>query len=304
MINNTKKASIVDIKRFAVHDGPGTRTTIFFKGCSLKCSWCHNPETIDIKKELSFNDVKCLNCRKCLEKCRYDVFSFADEKNHVNRVLCTFCGECIKSCPGEALKIFGDYYSVDRLYEMIIEDKDFYDISNGGVTLSGGEPLLQSKFAAKLLEKCKTSGIHTAVDTCGNVKFENFLDVIDYTDLFLYDIKHIDSAIHKKYTGSSNKLILENIIKLSNMNKAIEVRMLILPGINTQIEHIKDVGKFLKEISSIKSIKLLKYHDYASSKYAAIGKCDTMQNIEKPGNEYMESIRQILCEYGHDVIRA
>ena len=298
ILNKELEANIVDIKRFAVHDGPGTRTTIFFKGCSLKCAWCHNPESISFSKELSYSKNICQLCGMCNSRCDYDVFSLDGETNNLNRSNCVFCGKCVDACSVDALQIFGREYSTKQLMDIVLEDDDFYKISGGGVTLSGGEPLMQPKFAAAFLEECKKHGINTAVDTCGNVPYSSFLQVADYTDIFLYDLKLFDSDLHRKYTGIGNELILDNIKKLSALGKPIEVRMIILPGINSNRLFIEGVARLLCDIKTLTRVKLLPYHDYARSKFRAIGTIDTMPNIDKPTDELMEGINDILSRFG------
>ena len=205
------KALISDIKHFAVHDGDGIRTTVFFKGCPLKCVWCHNPESIDFKPRVAYYENKCIGCGECISVCSSGAHKITQDGHIFERDLCVACGKCEKACLGEALKFYGKEMTVDELLPILLEDKDFYETSGGGVTLSGGECLCLADFCAELLQMLKKEGINTAVDTCGYVPKESIDKVLPYTDTFLYDIKAIDENVHMKCTGKSNRLILENI---------------------------------------------------------------------------------------------
>ena len=240
------KAIISDIKRFAVHDGDGIRTTVFLKGCPLKCVWCHNPESISFKPQIAYYENKCIGCGEC-------------EKE----------GFTTESCLGEAKILYGKEMTVEELLPKLLEDKDFYETSGGGVTLSGGECLCQADFCAELLKKLKEQGINTAVDTCGFVSKEAIDKVLPYTDTFLYDIKAIDENVHIKCTGQSNNIILENLKYIDSCNKSIEIRIPFVPEYNDN--QIEKIAVFLKPLKNITTVKLLAYHNYAGSKYTALG---------------------------------
>lgn len=262
------KAKITDIKRFAVHDGNGIRTTVFLKGCPLKCVWCHNPEAVFSQTQLAYYEHKCINCGKCVEVCTNKAHKIDNGKHIFDRSLCTACGKCEEVCLGDALKIYGKEYTADELLPILIEDKGFYDNSGGGVTLSGGECLLNADFCEELLEKLKKENINTAVDTCGFVSRKAFEKVMPYTDVFLYDIKAFDEDIHIKCTGQSNKIILENLKYLDECGKKIEIRIPYVPGYNS--DEINKIFDFLKEFKNIVKIRVLAYHNYAGSKYEAL----------------------------------
>lgn len=252
------KAMISDIKRFAVHDGPGIRTTVFFKGCPLKCVWCHNPECIEFRPQTAFYKDKCIGC-----------------------------GECENICLGGARRTYGREVSVEELLEEVLEDRDYYETGGGGVTLSGGECLCQADFCTEFLKRLKENGIHTAVDTCGMVSRETLDKVIPYTDLFLYDIKAMDEEVHIKCTGKSNKQILENAGYLDEMRRPMEIRIPYVPGYNAdQMEKIAD---FLKNLHHITDIKVLPYHNYAGAKYRALGMENTLPAILPAGEEIAEA---------------
>ena len=263
------KAIISDIKRFAVHDGNGIRTTVFFKGCPLKCVWCHNPESISFKPQIAYYSNKCIGCAECVSVCPSGAQKITNEGHVFERSLCCGCGKCEEVCLGDALKFYGREITVEELLPLVLEDKEFYETSGGGVTLSGGECLSQPEFCAEFLKELKKMGINTAVDTCGFVSKEVLDRVIPYTDIFLYDIKAIDKDVHIKCTGQSNKMILDNLKYLDDCGKKIEIRIPFVPQYNSdQIEKIKD---FLKDFRNIVGIKILPYHNYSSSKYTALG---------------------------------
>ncbi len=271
------KATIVDIKRFAVHDGDGIRTTVFFKGCPLKCVWCHNPESISFKPQLSYLENKCLNCGECISVCPVNAHSIIDGVHLYNREVCINCGKCEGDCLGDALRLYGKEMTVEELMPILCEDKDFYDNSGGGVTLSGGECLMQADFCKELLKQLKEHNINTAVDTCGFVSKEAIDKVMPYTDIFLYDLKAVDSQVHKRCTGQTNDIILNNLKYIDSNGKKTEIRIPYVPGYNdNQIQKISD---FLKELKNITAVKVLPYHNYAGSKYASLNMVNTLPEI-------------------------
>lgn len=268
------KATIFEIKRFAVHDGDGIRTTVFLKGCPLKCVWCHNPEGISAKPELAYYAHKCIGCGECVNKCLQKAHKMGEKGHAFVRDLCIGCGACEEDCLGEALTHYGEEVTVEALLPKLLEDKEFYENSGGGVTLSGGECLLQADFCAALLKALKEAGVHTAVDTCGFVSRNAFDKVIPYTDVFLYDIKAIDPAVHKRCTGVENGPILENLRYLDSLGKKIEIRIPYVPGWNDgEIEKIAD---FIKTLKSVTGVRVLPYHNYARSKYEALSMENTL----------------------------
>ena len=268
------KARISDLKRFAVHDGDGIRTTVFLKGCPLKCLWCHNPESIRFQSQLAYYKNKCIHCGECVSVCPSGAHKVTEEGHVFERSLCIACGKCEKGCLGEALKFYGTEMTVDELLPLLLEDRDFYKTSGGGVTLSGGECLCHADFCEELLKRLKEEGIHTAVDTCGFVPKESFDKVIPYTDVFLYDVKAIDEAVHIQCTGQSNRIILENLRYLDSIGKQIEVRIPYVPDHND--DQIAKIAKFLKPLKNVKAVKVLPYHNFAGSKYGALDMENTL----------------------------
>ena len=267
-------ANIFEIKRFAVHDGDGIRTTVFFKGCPLRCVWCHNPEGLSFEAQEAFYAHKCINCGKCKDE-----------------------GFTVLDCLGEARVLYGKEITVDELLPLLLEDRDFYDNSGGGVTLSGGECLMQADFCANLLKKLKENGIHTAVDTCGFVSKEALDKVIPYTDIFLYDLKAYDEDVHIKCTGQSNKIILQNLLYLDSQGKDVEIRIPYVPNFNTdQIEKIAD---FLRPLKNIKAVRVLPYHNFVGSKYTALGMENNLPETLPTDEEIKRAQRRFSSRNGN-----
>ena len=274
------KATIFDIERNSYVDGPGIRTTVFFKGCNLRCAWCHNPESQSPKPQMMFYKNKCTGCGKCKEKC----------PNHLES--CELCGKCTLYCPHDAREICGKEYTVDEVMREILKDKAFYDHSGGGVTFSGGECMLQIDFLEEILKVCKENGIHTAVDTAGHVPYEYFERILPYTNLFLYDVKCYDSEKHKKYTGVRNELILENLKKLLATGKSVWVRIPIIPTVNDTVEESQRIKAYISSCGKPEKIELLPYHAMGEHKYAAINRESHMFPI--PSKETMEDLNKIF----------
>lgn len=269
------KGVITDIKRFAVHDGDGIRTTVFLKGCPLKCIWCHNPEGISSGPALAYFAHKCTACGKCTQVC--SAHQLKNGRHIFLRQACTPCERCSNVCPNAALKLYGKTVTVNEVLSITLEDRIFYEASGGGVTLSGGECLLQPDFCAALLKALKENGIHTAVDTCGFVSRQAIDKVLPFTDIFLYDIKAVDEALHLQLTGQSNRLILENLNYISRQGKKLEIRIPYVPGCNeNQIPKIKEL---LKALDGITKVRVLPYHNLAGSKYTALGLENTLPKV-------------------------
>ena len=291
---------IFDIKHFAVHDGPGIRTTVFLKGCPLKCLWCHNPESIGKESQLGFLEHKCTSCGRCVKVCENGAHYINDEGKHIfDRSKCTLCGKCEKACPGKVLTFYGKKAESEDIIADVLKDKDFYECSkNGGVTLSGGECLMQPDFCEELLKRFKEEGLHTAVDTCGFVSRTSLEKVISHTDLFLYDLKAIDSDVHKRCTGQDNGVILENLKYLDSMGKDIEIRYPYVPGFNDG--EVRKIGEFLKDLSHITRVKVLPYHNYATTKYSSLDMENTLPKII-PTDSEIASAKETLRSFGLNI---
>ena len=273
-------ATIFDIQRSSFVDGPGIRTTVFFKGCNLRCAWCHNPESQSTAPQLMFYADKCQGCGKCLEKCPHDLKS------------CELCGKCELYCPTEARRVCGKAYTADELLTEILADKLFYDTSGGGATFSGGECMLYPDFLAELLQKCKENGVSTAVDTAGHVPFTHFERVLPFTDMFLYDIKCMDTDTHKAYTGVGNELILENLAKLLARGARVWIRVPVIVGVNDHEQEMRAMAEFLQKHGRPEKIELLPYHAMGESKARAIGR--TPQIFTAPDQEKLQSLTALL----------
>jgi pyruvate formate lyase activating enzyme len=287
------KAKIFEIKRFAVHDGDGIRTTVFFKGCPLKCIWCHNPEGISSKTELAYYAHKCISCGECLCICPMGAHAIQNDKHVFNRKKCIACGKCAEVCLGNALALYGKEMTVEELLPILLKDKEFYDTSNGGVTLSGGECLLYADFCAKLLKALKENGVHTAVDTCGFVPKTALDKVIPYTDIFLYDIKAYDENVHRKCTGQSNKQVIENLQYLDKKGCKVEIRIPYVPQFNDG--EIEKIGEILNGLNNLTKVRVLPYHSYAGSKYEAL-EIENMLPAILPNEEETTKARERIKE--------
>ena len=296
-----QSARYIDLKRFAVHDGPGIRTTLFLKGCPLRCLWCHNPESRFPQPELAIHFPKCRFCGSCEHLC--PCHHIHDGQHDFNRASCRACGKCVEACPAEALELFGKSISVEEAAAKLLEDKIFY-ADGGGITLSGGEPLLQSAFCADLLSRMKKEGLHTAVDTCGHVPWNAFEEVLPFTDLFLYDFKCADSEKHRQFTGQGNERILENLRRLDTTGKPIEIRIPLVPQHNFSQEDLQATGAILKPLKHITAVRLLAYHSLARSKFLAVGHPDTMPNVPSPTCEDLEDAATLLRAFGLPVINS
>ena len=284
------KGIIFDIQRCSLHDGPGIRTTVFLKGCPLRCVWCHNPESISNKQQLKFNIDQCILCGKCFDLCENKAHEIKDDLHIINRNRCKVCLNCTKECYAEALVPVYHLMSISELEKSILSDEEYYKQSNGGVTFSGGEPMLQIDYLTAILKVCKEHNIHTAVDTAGAVKFEDFEKILPYCDLFLYDIKAYNNDLHKKLTGISNELILENLIKLSKMTDNIWVRVPVVVGAN--INEMSDIAEFLSKIN-IKKCEFMPYHKLGVGKNKSLGLID--ENIfDTPGDDLLNEIKDLF----------
>ena len=274
-----KKATIFDIQRGSFVDGPGIRTTVFFKGCNLKCKWCHNPESQEKTKQILFYKEKCTGCGKCKSVCPN-----AQEN-------CTFCGKCAMFCPNDAREICGKEYLVEEVLDIISKDKDYYG-DNGGATFSGGECMLQIDFLEELLKACKNSGVGTAVDTAGCVPYEYFERIMPLTDMFLYDVKCFTESLHRQGVGVSNALILDNLKRLSKDFKGkIIIRIPVISGFNARLEELSKIANFLKELNVYK-VELLPYHALGEHKWLALNKQPTTYAV--PTKEEMEEYKKLF----------
>jgi pyruvate formate lyase activating enzyme len=297
---NTKPLTcrIYDIKTYAIHDGPGIRTTVFFKGCPLSCLWCHNPEGIDISPRLVWNPRACIGCRTCCDNCLEGALSQDPSSIVIDQDVCTRCGVCAAACPASALELQGRVYTVPELAAVLEKDLIFYDTSGGGVSFSGGEPLAQWQALCALLDECRRLEIHTAVDTSGYAQWKVLEAVALKTDLFLYDLKLMDDASHKAVTGVSNRIILSNLERLSHTGVPVIIRFPMIPDINDRDEDIRQIGLFVSKLPGIRQIDLLPYHGYHISKYKKLGMPYKLKETREPSKERLDRARHLLSGFG------
>jgi len=281
---------IFDIKRFAIHDGPGVRTTVFFKGCPLHCLWCHNPEGIDAGIELVSRPSRCSRCYTCVSACPLQAISKNSGQVEIDRGRCDVCGECAAVCMYEALELAGRKVTAQEVIDEIEKDRIFYDQSGGGATLSGGEPLAQPEFCGEILAELNKRNIPAALDTSGLAPWEVLIENAGKADLVLFDLKMIDEKKHKDSTGVSNRLILENLEKLACGHKNIVVRIPLIAGVNDGDENIRRTIDFLRPLKTIKKVSLLKYHKGGVEKYKNLGKVSCFQIFKAPSDKRMEDI--------------
>jgi|LSQX01.1.fsa_nt_gb pyruvate formate lyase activating enzyme len=285
---------VASIIRFATQDGPGIRTTVFLKGCPLTCVWCHNPETISPAPELGYIARRCIGCGECARVCPQGAHTIADGHHSFDRDLCVACGACVEACLGNALTLYGRKMTAAEVLATVLEDRTFYEQSGGGMTLSGGEPLLQADFCAELLAMAKREGLHTAVDTCGMVPWEAFKAVLPVTNLFLFDLKQMDPELHRRYTGSDNAQILANLRRLSEAGAAIEIRIPLIPGVNDDERFLRAAGELLRGLEGIRAVRLLPFNALSHSKYEAVGREDTMPDASPPSDEALARARAVV----------
>jgi len=293
------EGKIYDIQRFAIHDGPGIRTLIFMKGCPLTCLWCSTPQTQKSSPDLLYIETHCNKSLRCVDECPEKAIIFSDkEKIEINRNLCNSCGKCVDVCPSQALKLVGEQKTVEQLFQDIKKESNFYRRSGGGVTIGGGEPTMQHEFVAALLKKCKEMYVHTAMETCGYVKWEQLAKILEHIDLLYFDIKHMDSRIHEEITGVSNELILENARKASKIQPII-IRIPLIPGLNDSEENILNTAKFASELGgNFLRIELLPYHKFGTGNYEQLGREYKLKDTEPPSEEHMNNLKKIIESCG------
>ncbi|UCC10982.1 MAG: glycyl-radical enzyme activating protein [candidate division WOR-3 bacterium] len=285
---------IFDIKKYAIHDGPGIRTTIFLKGCPLHCPWCHNPEGIKPQPEIMLSPERCIHCEQCLHACERGALQRRSDVIALNREKCDRCGVCLDVCCSRAIEQVGRHITVEQAAEEIERDRVFYEESGGGVTLSGGEPLMQPQFTRALLKDCKKKGIHTVLDTCGYADPEILQEVSEFVDLFLFDVKIMDDEKHKHYTGVSNQQIFYNLRTLSENGKTIHIRIPIIPGITDDEGNIHMVGTFLAPLQHIDKISLLPYHRAWLMKHRKIKASNEPWIADTPSPVSLTRIQEVL----------
>ncbi|WP_167611095.1 glycyl-radical enzyme activating protein [Maribellus sediminis] len=301
---------IFDIKRYAISDGPGIRIAIYFKGCPLRCAWCHNPESQLPQVQKLYTASKCIGAKDCIEVCPEDALALTRDGIVTDTDKCTLCGLCADACPTKAIEMSGKLYDVPEIMQIIGRERIHIDLSGGGVTFSGGEPLMFPGFLLEMLKACGEKGLHRAVDTCGHASSKTLLEVAQHTDLFLYDLKLMDPAQHKKWTGKDNSLILENLQKLAETGAEINIRIPFIGNVNTSEEEVTKMAEFIAslpykrrdlEIASpgkTPLVSILPYHNIAAHKYNKLGAEYEEFEMAEPTDEEIEWAMHIFRNYG------
>jgi pyruvate formate lyase activating enzyme len=301
MLETTQPAvhgTITEIQRFSIHDGPGIRTTVFFKGCNLRCFWCHNPETHATGPELELHPNRCISCGACLDACERHAHEVTAEGKVFYRERCIACGHCATECFAEALVLVGRVMTVDDVMRDILADRLFYANSGGGVTLSGGEPLIQADFAAAVLAACRAEGIRTAIETAAQYPWKNVAALLPLLDLVMMDIKIMDEAEHRRVTGVGNTRILANARRIAASGMPLIVRTPVIPGVNDSPEAIATIAAFVRDLPSLVYYELLPFHPMAAGKYDSLGREYAARDLNRPTPECMAALTEAAASAG------
>jgi pyruvate formate lyase activating enzyme len=297
--HNTKKGLVFNIQRYSIHDGPGIRTVVFLKGCPLRCAWCDNPESQKPTPEAMFFEKECIGCGSCIEACKAKAIACSTNlstPDHIIHSLCNACGACVERCPSKALRVVGRIMSSEDVIAEALKDKRFYEKSGGGLTISGGEPLAQPEFTAEILMKSHEHNVDTAIETSGYASWRTLQGILRFTDLVLYDLKHMDCKRHQELTGVSNARILDNIRRAAKLRRVI-IRVPVVPGCNDSEENIAAVASFAKTIGT-EEIHLLPFHQFGSDKYERLGMKYTLKGVPPVAAQRTEHLHRLLLSAG------
>lgn len=292
---------VFDVQRFSVHDGPGIRTTVFFKGCNLNCLWCHNPEALDPGTEIQTFPDKCIACGQCVAACPHDAVQMVDGRIVYDRARCLRCGLCCEGCYAGARIAVGKEMTADEVLAVVERDRAFYERSGGGVTFSGGEPLLQLDYLLALLDACRAKGLRTAVDTAGDVPFERLKRAAERTDLLLYDVKCMDDATHRRATGSGNARILKNLARIADGSVDIHIRIPVIPSINDTEENMAATAAMLRPLRGIRLVQLLPFHKLGEGKYHGLDMAYAAADFDMLPKGRLEELAQVFRAAGLEV---
>jgi pyruvate formate lyase activating enzyme len=292
------KGMVFNIQRYSIDDGPGIRTTVFLKGCPLRCLWCSNPESQNPCPEIAHRESSCKRCGRCVEVCPVQAISLTEGAIRIDRNLCDNCGECVSECPHEALKIFGKEMTVDEVFAVVRKDKDYYKVTGGGVTVSGGEPLAQAEFAAALLKRCQEAGIHTCLDTSGYGAQPDLEKILPYTALVLFDLKHMDPVLHREYTGCDNELVLRNLELVVKNGTPLIIRIPLIPGHNDSDEQLAAFARVAAEVAKGAPVNIMPYHRYGTGKYKMLDLPYQLDDLKPPAEERLQRAKEIFNSFG------
>ncbi len=290
--------TVFNVQRYSIDDGPGIRTTVFLKGCPLKCLWCSNPESQSQYPEITHRDASCIHCGQCVQVCTYQAIAVDDAGVHIARDRCTACGKCVEVCDPQVLKMMGKLMTVAEVFEIIERDVEYYESSNGGVTLCGGEPLLQPEFTTALLKRSKESGLHTCLDTSGYGASSALRRMLPYTSLVFYDVKHTDLESHRKFTGKPNTLVMKNLELIVESGTPVVIRVPVIPGVNDSENHFARLAEIVSAMSKDLSVNLLPYHRYGLGKYKMLDLEYKLTDLQPPTKEEMHKAKGIIESFG------